>query len=195
MKALNLFIVKLPKKFKDTVEVNGTELYLASKFNEFENRYNYGEIISVPEKYNTGARVGDILYFHHHICIEPKYHLEDDLYMVQYEPDGGYGSHAYAYKNADGRVVMLSDWVFVRPPEKEDEQKTTSGIILLDQESKVEDHGEIVYDSEAITQAGAQAGDNVYFSKSSDYAMEVNDETVWRMRINDLLYVDNGKEE
>ena len=131
MQALNLFIVRLPKKFKDTIEVAGQELYLASKFNEFENRYNYGEIISVPAKYDTGASVGDTLYFHHHICVESKYHLQEDLYMVQYEPDGGYGSHAYAFQRPSGSVVMLSDWVFVRPPEKEDEQKTTSGIILL----------------------------------------------------------------
>ena len=195
MQALNLFIVRLPKKFKDTVEVAGQELYLASKFNEFENRYNYGEIVSTPAKFNTGASVGDTLYFHHHICVESKYHLQEDLYMVQYEPDGGYGSHAYAFQPPSGSVVMLSDWVFVRPPEKEDEQKTTSGIILLEQESKVEDHGEIIYSSDAIEEAGAKAGDTVYFSKSSDYAMEVNGEKVWRMRINDLLYVDHGKKE
>ena len=194
MQALNLFIVRLPKKFKDTIEVGGKELYLASKFNEFENRYNYGEIVSTPAKFNTGASVGDTLYFHHHVCIEPKYHLQEDLYMVQYEPDGGYASHAYAFQTPSGSVVMLSDWVFVRPPEKEDEKKTASGIVLLEKEV-VETHGEIVYSSNAIEEAGAKAGDTVYFSKSSDYAMEINGEKLWRMRINDLLYVDRGKKE
>ena len=194
MRALQFFIVRLPKKFKDTVEVNGTELYLASKFNEFENRYNYGEIVSVPAKYDTGASVGDILYFHHHVCVESKFHFQDDLYMVQYDPDGGYGSHAYAFQSPSGGVVMLSDWVFVNPPEEDDEKKTASGIILLEKE-KVEDHGEIIYDSKPINEVGAYAGDVVYFSKSSDYTMEVDGKKVWRMRIDDLLYVDHGKKE
>ena len=35
MKALNKFIVKLPKKFNDSVKIGDTEIYIETKYNEF----------------------------------------------------------------------------------------------------------------------------------------------------------------
>ena len=170
-----MFIVRLPKKFKDTISIAGQEMYLASKFDEFGNRINYAEIVSTPARYEVDAKPGDILYFHHHVCVEKKYKLEDDLYMVQYDPNGGY---------------MLSDWVFVEAPEKETE-KVVEGIIIIEEE-KDADHGFIKYAGPDLKYLGAAVGDKVYFSKHSDYTMEVKGEPVWRMRHDDLLYVRNG---
>lgn len=56
MKALHHFIVRVPKRFEDTIEVGGQELYLDSKWNEFENRIAYGEIVSVPLRYGSDAK-------------------------------------------------------------------------------------------------------------------------------------------
>jgi len=190
MKALYTFVVRLPNKFKNTFKLGDKELFLASKFNEFENRYNYGEIVSVPQKFDTGASVGDILYFHHHVCVEKRNHLQEDLYLVQYDPNGGYGSHAYAFETADGAIHMLSDWVFVVPPEREPEKKTESGLIIMEKEV-VEDHGTAKYISEPVAEAGVNPGDTVYFTKNSDYTMEVKGEKLWRMRLDDLVYVLN----
>lgn len=185
-----MFIVRLPKKFKDTISIAGQEMYLASKFDEFGNRINYAEIVSTPARHEVDAKPGDILYFHHHVCVEKKYHLEDDLYMVQYDPNGGYGSHAYAYETSDGAIHMLSDWVFVEQPQRVTE-KIVEGIILLE-EDKDADHGFIRYAGPELKYIGAKVGDKVYFSKHSDYTMEIKGEPLWRMRHDDLLYVRNG---
>jgi len=190
MRALGMFIVRLPKKFRDTISIAGQEMYLASKFDEFGNRINYAEIVSTPARHKVDAKPGDILYFHHHVCVEKKYHLEDDLYMVQYDPNGGYGSHAYAYETSDGEIHVLSDWVFVQAPEKETE-KIVEGIIIVEEE-KDADHGFIKYAGPELKYIGAKVGDKVYFSKHSDYTMEIKGEPLWRMRHNDLLYVRNG---
>lgn len=191
MKALTKFLVKLPQKFKDTISIAGQEMYLASKFDEFSNRINYAEVVSTPAYYpDTGVEAGDILYFHHHVVIEKSNHFMDDIYTVQYDPNGGYGSHAYAYEKPNGDIFTLSDWVFVRPPEEETE-KVVEGIIILE-EKKDADHGEVVYANKELTYVGASIGDIVHFSKNSDYPMEVKGETLWRMRITDLLYKRNG---
>jgi co-chaperonin GroES (HSP10) len=190
MRALGMFIVRLPKKFKDTISIAGQEMYLASKFDEFGNRINYAEIVSTPARHEVGANPGDILYFHHHVCVEKSLHLEDDLYMVRYDPNGGYGSHAYAYETPSGEIHMLSDWVFVEQPQKVTE-KIVEGIIILE-EDKDADHGFIRYANKELAYLGAKVGDKVYFSQHSDYAMEVKGETLWRMRNDDLLYVRNA---
>jgi len=190
MRALGMFIVRLPKKFKDTISIAGQEMYLASKFDEFGNRINYAEIVATPARYEVDAKPGDILYFHHHVCVEKRYKLEDDLFMVQYEPNGGYTSHAYAYETPDGEIHMFSDWVFVKPPEEETE-KVVEGIILIE-EKKEPNHGFIKYANDDIKYLGAKVGDKVFFSKDSDYTMEIKGEPLWRMRHNDLLYVRNG---
>ena len=113
MRALGMFVVRLPKKFKDTISIAGQEMYLASKFDEFGNRINYAEIVSTPARHEVGANPGDILYFHHHVCVVKSLHLEDDLYMVRYDPNRGYGYHASAYETPSGEIPLLSDCVFV----------------------------------------------------------------------------------
>jgi len=83
---------------------------------------------------------------------------------------------------------MLGDWCFVLPADKEEEETTSSGIILaLKEEPKLE--GQLLAlpkDSEWI---GARCGDIVGYTKNSDYEMELLDGTkIYRMRITDLLY-------
>ena len=190
MRALGMFVVRLPQKFKDTISIAGQEMYLASKFDEFGNRINYAEIVSTPARFDTKASPGDILYFHHHVCVEKTLHLEDDLYMVRYDPNGGYGSHAYAYETPDGKIHMLSDWVFIEQPQKITE-KIVEGIIILEEDTDA-DHGFVRYSNDELKYLGANLGDKVYFSQHSDYAMEVKGESLWRMRNDDLLYAHNG---
>lgn len=186
MKPLYDFLVYLPKKFKDTITVGGTELYLANKYDEFGNRYCSAEIVSVPQKYDTGAKPGDTLYFHHHVVLESKYKMGNDIYRVLYDPNGGYNSHAYAYQNKIG-IHMLDEWVFLEAYDT-DEQVSASGL-LISTDKAAPTTGVLLYDSVATAELGIKAGDEVGFSKESDYAMEVDGKKVWRMRISDLMYV------
>ena len=66
MKTFNLFVVKLEKRFDDKmVTDSGLELYMDTKFNEFDHRVTEGPVVCVPFKYETGVEEGDTLYFHH----------------------------------------------------------------------------------------------------------------------------------
>ena len=70
MRSLKKFVVELKKRLNDTMTLdNGVELYVDTKYNEFDHRVTEGPIISVPAKYDSGAQPGDTLYFHHLVVI------------------------------------------------------------------------------------------------------------------------------
>jgi co-chaperonin GroES (HSP10) len=190
MKPLHHFIVRLPNKFKEEIKLGDkTTLKLVTKFNEFEHRFNYGEIVGCPVDCPIDNCTGKTLYFHHHVVMEQMYDIGEDLYLVNYEPLGGYSNHAIAVEGEDGDIVMLGDWCFVTPPIEKEEETSNSGIILtLKKEPELE--GELLtipQDSEWI---GAKPGDLVGYTKNSEYEMELlNGEKVYRMRTTELVYV------
>lgn len=192
MKPLYDFIVYLPKRVKDTVTIGGQEIYLESKFNEFEHRINYAEIVAVPLKYQTGAEVGDMLFIHHHVmdyggaqCIDREKHL----YKVVYNPEGGFGTQCYAYKKKDtGTIHMMTDWVFVEPVEQP--KKLKSDVIeIIETEEPVNEYGRVWSDSPFLNENGVYKGDIVRFEKNADYSMDVDGKKVWRMMFNHLMFV------
>lgn len=187
MQVLHEFIVRMPKKFKDTIKFGETEIFLDSRFDEFGNRISEAEIVATPIKFPTGAQVGDTLYFHHHIVLDKRAEIDKELYRVKFDPNGGYGSQAYAYKNADGEVKVLPGWVFLIPEEGEEPTSESGLIISMKKEVKME--GVVRFDTDELREMGVSAGDRVGFSKESDYTMEVNGEKLWRMTPNDLMYV------
>ena len=186
MKPLNHFIVELPKKFKDTIEIAGKTLYLASKFDEFANRITSGKILGVPERVDTGAKVGDTIYFHHHVVMNTSFEIEKGRYLVMYDPKGAYGNHAVAYKNEEG-MHMLGDWVFLR--EIKEKELNSSVIILIDEEKR-QRRGVIAFDHPELLEMGVKVGDTVGYGASADYDMEVDGENMLRMLLQEILYVE-----
>jgi len=190
MKTLRHFLVRIPKKFKDEIKLSDeTTLKLVTKFNEFQHRFNYAEIVSCPVNCPIGSCEGGTLYFHHHVVMEQAYDIGEGLYLVNYDPLGGYGNHSIAIEDKDGDITMLGDWCFVLPPDKPKEETSASGIVLsLAKEPELE--GQLLTipsDSEWI---GAKPGDMVGYTKNSEYEMELKDGTkVYRMRTTELVYV------
>jgi hypothetical protein len=188
MRPLRQFIVHIPQKFKDEIKLTeDTTLKLVTKFNEFENRVNLGSIVSCPSGFPNCE--GDTLYFHHHVVLEQKYDIGDDLYLVDYDPNGGYGNHAIAIESEADGITMLGDWCFVAPPPKAEEKTTASGIILgLKEEPKEE--GQLLHMPEGSEWIGASAGDLVGYRPNSEYEMELLDGSkAYRMRTTELVYV------
>lgn len=189
MRALNHFIVHIPQKFKDEIKLSDdTTLKLVSKFNEFEHRINQGQIVAAPKGFHGAPYIGQILYFHHHVVMEQMYDIGEDLYLVNYDPNGGYGNHSIAIEDEAGRIHMLGDWCFVLPPDEPQAETTSSGIILsIEEEPKLE--GELLALPEDSEWIGTKSGDVVGYTKNSQYHMELQDGTVvYRMRITELVY-------
>lgn len=189
MKPLHHFVVKLPQKYKDEIKFGDSTLKLVSKFNEFEHRYNYGEIVACPVNCPVEDCTGATLYFHHHVVMEQMYDIGEDLYLVNYDPNGGYSNHAIGIEDKDGDFTMLGDWCFVLPPDKPEEETTGSGIILsITKEPELE--GELFTLPPDSKWIGASVGDVVGYTKNSEYEMELlNGTNVYRMRTTELVYV------
>ena len=186
MRALQCFIIDLPKKFKDKIKMGDQELDLVSKFNEFEHRVNSAEITGCPKGFDC---IGDTLYFHHHVVMEQMYNIGDDLYLVNYDAEGGYGNHSIAIQNEAGDITMLGDWCFVAPPLEEKEDTSPSGIILsIKEEPELE--GVLLCLPSGSEWIGAKPKDLVGYTKNSEYEMELESgDKVYRMRTTELVYV------
>ncbi len=50
----------------------------------------------------------------------------------------------------------------------------------------------VAYDSDTLEYYGIAKGDTVVFARDADYEMELDGETVYRMRIDDILYVEKA---
>jgi|TARA_R110000796_G_scaffold59350_1_gene136735 hypothetical protein len=194
MRPLYHFIIELPKKFNDEIELAGNTIKLLTKFDEFNNRVNYGKIVAAPKALEGKSLEGQWLYFHHHVVMEQMYDIGDNLYLVNYEADGGYQNHAIAIENQDGDITMLGDWCFVLPEDEREEETSPSGIILsLVQEFKLE--GLLLAIPEDSKWIGAKSGDMVGYTKDSEYEMDlINGTKVFRMRDTELVYVKETKE-
>ena len=190
MKQIHNFFVKLQQKLNDEIKLSDeTTLKLVTKFNEFEHRFNYGEIVGCPKDCPLESCEGATLYFHHHVIMEQRYDIGEGLYLVNYDPNGGYSNHAIAIETKDGDITMLGDWCFVLPPDEPKEETSDSGIILkLKEEPKLE--GQLLSLPEDSEWIGAVVGDMVGYRKNSEYKMELIDGTeVYRMRTTELVYV------
>lgn len=195
MQSLNHFIVRVSKTHNDTVTVaGGVEIYINPKWNPFDHRICFGEIVSAPSRHYTGAVPGDILFFHHHVTSSENLKAGDDLYMVMYDSSNGYQGHAIAYRRkADEQMCMLADWVFMTPvPDDNKDEVTSTGIITeLAIHNKPKRRAVIHTPSEELLSYGVKNGDIVGFDKNSDYKMTLdNGDVVYRMKAKDISYVE-----
>ena len=200
MKSLYHFIVHIPKTVKDTVKVGDKEMYLDGKWNEFQNRVSSAKIIAAPQKHNTGAKPGDLLYFHHNVVLGGS-HLDGSegeemtevkgprgqiidykkrLYYVTYNEWDHFSNQAFAYSH-DNEICTLGRWLFMKPW-KPVLPKSTMFELVLDEKNY--DHGRkygiLKYPSRVADEVGLNVGDTCWIRDSSDYEMEVEGEKVYR---------------
>lgn len=189
MQCLDSFIVHIPQAVKETVTVGGQEMYLSSKFSEFEHRIPQGTVVAVPAKHKTPVKVGDTVYLHHHVMVDGMQVMDEKKrhYRAEYDPSGGFATQVYAYENEEG-LHMLTNWVFVEPVKQP--KKITSDIIeIVSLEPEENRYGRIMFDSDALAELGVKKGDIVLFSKNSDYEMEVQGKKVWRMYTDHIMAI------
>jgi hypothetical protein len=192
MRSLEKFVVELKKTLNDTMKLDsGLELYVDSKYNEFQHRVTEGPIVSVPAKYETGAQPGDTLYFHHLVVVNDGQPLTgvEDHYLVNYHPEQAINSQAIAYKDADGEMHLLSSWTLLEEVEEEKEPESNEIEIVKLQEDKIT-KGRVCFTAPWLEEAGVEIGDVVGIPVNRDYRITIDGKEYFRTRIDDLLYVE-----
>jgi co-chaperonin GroES (HSP10) len=197
MKTFNLFVVKLENTLNDTIKTDsGLELYIDSRFNEFENRVTEGPVIASPFKFDTGVEVGDTLYFHHLVVMGGNnsgqfLSQEDDTYIVKYDPDFAVGNQAIAYKSQkDGVIRALAGWCLLKSVEQEELELTSDIIEVVSLTETLPTKGEVAYLCDEAKEMGLKEGDVVGFKENRDYRITIDDTEYYRTRSEDLMYVE-----
>jgi len=191
MQPLYDFIVKIDKYFEEEVKVGGLILQKDTRFDDFEGRIPYAEILAIPKKFSTQASVGDVLVFHHHISQEPeKYEIEKGVARVTYDPYNYQGQAYAAVDQNTGEVKMLGNWVFLKAVEdKSVEKASASGLFLGYEKVEAKQEAEVYCEGLGTEELGLKTGDLVGYSKNSDYRVKLpNGDEVFRMKPDDIIY-------
>ena len=192
MKTFDLFVVELEKLTNDTITTDsGLELYVDTKYNEFEHRVTEGPVVAVPFKYETGVSVGDTLYFHHLVVMNEGQPLtgEDDHYLVRYTPEHTVNNQAIAYKNKEGEISPLGGWVLLTPVE-EDAPTQDSSIEVVSFTTPTVTKGRLAFSTKETEDLSIKEGDVVGFPVNRDYSIVIDGQEYYRVRNEDLLYVE-----
>ena len=193
MKSINNFIVKIESTTQDKIKTNsGLELYVDTKFNEFEYRTTEGEVLAVPNNRETPVEVGDTLYFHHHVVVDGGMPINelDKWYMVIYNPHNAAYNQAIAFKSKrTGKVHSIKGWALLDPPEKEEEKEVEDNQIKI---VKLKENpvttGVVSFPSEELYEIGVSNGDVVGFKKNRDYRIKIDGKEYFRVAVTELLY-------
>jgi|TARA_R100000329_G_scaffold142677_1_gene126247 co-chaperonin GroES (HSP10) len=181
------FFVKVEKTQEDTIILNGRELFLDTSYDELRHARQYGTVIALPVSLPKGLSLdikeGDKVYCHHFLTSEEnevKFHEQDKVFSVHW-------SHIYATVR-DDKIRMIHHWNFVRQKiEDESNYITDSGIYIKPEAEDIELHGYIEHMNEEMKNMGVKKGDEVVFSKNSEYDMVIEGEKLLRMRNFDIL--------
>ena len=192
MRALYDFVVRVENLFDTEVTNSKSGLIRDTRWDDFEGRVPFGEVVCVPEKFDTPAEVGDTLLFHHHVSQEPeKYSMGEDLYRVSYDPHN-YQGQSYCVIKGDGSVHMLGDWIFLVAYEVDtnEELLTDDGIFLGHKAEELKREAVVYCEGKGTESVGVNKGDTVGFVKNADYELLLpNGDKVYRCKPDDLEYV------
>ena len=193
MRTYNFFVVEIDKPLKDTIKTeSGFELYVDSRFNEFEHRTQSGKVVAVPFKYDTGVKIGDELYFHHRVVLQQGQALTgfENHYLVSYHNKDAVECQAIAYKCQDtGEVHPLSSWHLIEQIQEERDEKSDS-IELVELKKKPITKGRICFETEFTKELGLSIGDVVVFKQNHDYDVIVDGKSYGRVPTQSLMYVE-----
>jgi len=195
MKTLDLFVVELEKQINDTIKTDsGLELYVDSKWNEFKHRVTEGPVVAAPLKHNTGVKKGDTLYFHHLVVLNEGQVLtgHDKHYLVRYDPEHTINNQAIAYKSQEsGHIYTLGGWALLTPVEADVEPGQQSDLIeVVKLEESPVRKARIAFDAPWLEELGVHSGDVVGIKKNRDYEITIDDVKYFRVRAEDILYVE-----
>lgn len=193
MRTFDLFVVELEKRLNDTITTDsGLELYIDTRFNEFERRVTEGPVVAVPFKHDTGVEVGDTLYFHHLVVVNDGQPLtgEDNHYLVRFDPEHTVNNQAIAYKSAKtGEIHPLAGWSLLEGVEEE-EEKESDLIEVVKLKEKPVTKGMVAFQAPWVEELGLKVGDVVGFKKNMDYRIKIDGKEYYRTPADRLMYVE-----
>ena len=180
----DLIWIEVEKRYNDTVEINGQEIFLNPTYNPELHARQHGTVYAVSDKIKD-IKIGDKVYTHHFLCNDTQRinFIKDKKIFEINKP------MMYCVVR-DSKVIMLSNYVFVEQViEDEEDCKTESGIWFKSSPEDVTLHGILRHANKDLIEQGANIGDKVIFSDNSEYKMNIEGKELMRMRNEDVLAI------
>lgn len=187
MEPIRDIIVKVPKAYKDSIELSGgLKIYLHQGLRQNKDTIRYGEVVAVPSICPYDVRIGDTLFFHHGIVgitvtdqigeVEPPYLIDrkERLYRVPINTDW----HMCYAVERNGEFMALDGLCFVKPIKK---KKYETSLEIANNEVELEGIAEMVYSCPKLEAQGIKKGDKVTYEKDSEYEFPIDGEKYYRM--------------
>ena len=194
MKTLDLFVVELKKQLKDSIKTeSGFELYVDPKFKDFEHRVTDGPVVCSPLRHKTGVKEGDTLYFHHLVVLNEGQVLtgHDNHFLVRYDPVHTVNNQAIAYKCKDTNVIQpLAGWSLLEHVEEVDPSVQSDVVEVVSLKEATVTKARVAFMAPWLEEMGLKIGDVVGIKKNMDYEITIDDKPYYRVRAEDLLYVE-----
>jgi co-chaperonin GroES (HSP10) len=189
MSTLNYLIVELEQAYNNEVKILDNELLVVNSTIESVSHISRkAKVIESPSF--VVIKEGDEVIVHHNIfrlrndikgnVTQSNYHLGDNKYFIPL-------TEVFMYKR-DSDWISLDPYVFVKPiPSREEE-----GLLVgIKKEYKGREHqkGIIGFSNKELRSQGVVEGDEVAFSKNSEYEFYIEGELYYKMRTKDILAV------
>lgn len=184
MHAPYYFIIEpLGEKYNNEVEIAGKKIIVNSTVENHKHVNRFARILHIPGRYKGTISAGDIIIVHHNIFRiyydmkgrpkkSPNY-FKDGMYFID---EGQF----YLYNNGK-RWNSVDNYCFVRPVDIENG--------YLHEEGHEINTGVLVYGNKDLDRLGVPEGSKIKFTKNSEYEFDVEGETLYRMRTNDVCAV------
>ena len=174
MLTINQYIIK-PHGSRYLNEKDGVIINTTNDETDFKYVNRIGEVVMVPRNNYANLEVGDKVIVHHNTFrkwFNVRGLLKDSSNFVGDNQFQVHTDQLYAYNRGDGWKTV-EDWIFVKPIEND--------YITLD------NIGQYVVQTGTIKFANDHIGQDVYFSKKSEYKFEIDGEILYRMRERDIM--------
>ena len=179
------YIIQVKDLFERETDAKDVQIYLTSVTEDSFQQKKRAPVVALP-LINSGhdIRIGDEIYFKHTVLKNTwvaadkiKYseylvNFDEDLYRVP--PDMIWG-----YRRGD-EFFVTDNWLVVEPIKLEEEVRP-SGIILPGFDKEVDNLGTITHIGKKMEELGFKVGDDVVWSKNSEYEVKFGKGKKYRM--------------
>lgn len=183
MQSPTRIIVSVEKKFNDHTE---SGIYIDTSFKQEHHVVTSGEVLAVAKKlpvdfkkdgyYNT-VEVGDKLYFHYLVVLDPSCHIGDDRYVVDY-------FQALATVR-NGNIYPVGEHILIEPME---EEVTHSTLVIPEMSKKKELNRGKVFSS---NDPSIPNGSIVEFENHGKFENQIEGHRLFVMYNNNILLIHN----
>lgn len=174
-------IVQVDRKFNDKSKGG---LYIDTTYRPEHHVNIEGKVVAIPKRlpkeftrdgYYPTVEVGDKLYFHYLVVLDPECYLFDNYYIVDY-------FQALATVKPNGKIVPVGEHILIEPME---EELTHDTLIIPDSAKKVSlNKGRVFASNDSSIPEGIVVG----FEAHGKFENEIEGHTLYVMYNSNILY-------